>query len=52
MVNLRERGGYSESQLTMIKWDTLTSLLKDYKLDELLDTLERRASAAKPEQMK
>ena len=36
----------------MTKWDSFTSLLKDYKLDELLDTLEKRASADKPDQMK
>ena len=36
----------------MTKWDTFTSLLKDYNLDELLDKLEKRASADQPEQMK
>ena len=36
----------------MTKWDMLTDLLKDFNLDELLDTLERRASVNKPEQMK
>ena len=36
----------------MTKWDTFTSLLKDYNMDELLDKLERRASADQPEQIK